>query len=66
MIWRSVVGKLWGTILLLVSVVLFILTIMLLQFFENFLVQQVEDQLSNLAGTIASIIEEKRLAVKRL
>lgn len=59
MIWRSVVGKLWGTILLLVSVVLFILTIMLLQFFENFLVQQVEDQLSNLAGTIASIIEEK-------
>lgn len=32
-LWRSVVGKLWLTILLLVAFVLFILTVLLLGFF---------------------------------
>ena len=32
---RSVVGKLWGTILFLVAFVLFILTVMLVEFFET-------------------------------
>lgn len=58
MIWRSVVGKLWGTIILLVSVVLFILTILLLQFFETFIEDQAEAELSNLATSIVSIIEK--------
>lgn len=59
MIWRSVVGKLWGTIILLVVVVLFILTILLLQFFENFIEDQARAELSNLATSIVSIIENE-------
>ncbi|WLD91867.1 ATP-binding protein [Alkalihalobacillus sp. AL-G] len=59
MIWRSVVGKLWGTILLLVSVVLFILTILLLQFFENFIVEDAKVQLSQLAVSLSEVIEEE-------
>ncbi|MFN7252133.1 MAG: ATP-binding protein [Anaerobacillus sp.] len=58
MFWRSVVGKLWFTILLLVSVVLTILTIMLLQYFEKFHTDQAEEQLTNHAIMIASILEE--------
>ena len=42
MFWRSVVGKLAITILLLVSFVLFILTILLLEFFEDFHMQEAE------------------------
>lgn len=59
MIWRSVVGKLWGTILLLVSVVLFILTVLLLQFFENLIVDNAKVQLSQLAGSLVQVIEEE-------
>lgn len=58
MFWRSVVGKLWFTILLLVSVVLTILTIMLLQYFEKFHADQAEEQLTNHAFMIATILEE--------
>lgn len=58
MFWRSVVGKLWFTILLLVSFVLFILTILLLEFFENFHIQEAEDDLTQLATKIATIMEE--------
>lgn len=58
MFWRSVVGKLWFTILLLVSVVLTILTIMLLQYFEKFHADQAKEQLTNHAFMIASILEE--------
>lgn len=58
MFWRSVVGKLWFTILLLVSVVLTILTIMLLQYFEKYHTDQAEEQLTNHAYMIASILEE--------
>lgn len=43
MFWRSVVGKLAVTILLLVSFVLFVLTIFLLEFFENFHIQEAEE-----------------------
>ena len=32
MLWRSVVGKLWATILLLVSFVLLVLSILLIEF----------------------------------
>ena len=53
---RSVVGKLWFTILLLVSFVLLILTVLLLEFLENFHVQQVEDELLFTANRIVEII----------
>ncbi|KIL44236.1 ATP-binding protein [Jeotgalibacillus soli] len=56
-IWRSVVGKLWITILLLVSFVLFILTILLLEFFQNYHVEEVEESLTYEAEKIARIIE---------
>ncbi|TFE03117.1 ATP-binding protein [Jeotgalibacillus salarius] len=57
-IWRSVVGKLWMTILLLVSFVLFILTILLLEFFQNYHVEEVEESLRYNAQKAASIIED--------
>jgi two-component system, OmpR family, sensor histidine kinase ResE len=57
-LWKSVVGKLWITILLLVSFVLFILTILLLEFFESYHVTQIEQDLSATARKIAHIVEE--------
>ncbi len=57
MFWRSVVGKLWFTILLLVSVVLTILTIMLLQYFDKFHTDQAEERLTSHAHMTASILE---------
>ncbi|BCB04580.1 ATP-binding protein [Bacillus sp. KH172YL63] len=56
-LWRSVVGKLWVTILLLVSFVLFILTILLLEFFQNYHVDVVEKELTNTAEKVARVIE---------
>ncbi len=58
MFWRSVVGKLWFTILLLVSFVLFILTVLLLEFFENYHVFQAEKELMQSAEKISSIVKE--------
>lgn len=57
-IWKSVVGKLWITILLLVSFVLAFLTILLLEFFEDYHISQVEQQLETTAEKIASVLEE--------
>ena len=56
-LWRSVVGKLWVTILLLVSFVLFILTILLLEFFQNYHVDVVENELTITADKVAKVIE---------
>jgi two-component system, OmpR family, sensor histidine kinase ResE len=58
MFWRSVVGKLWITILLLVSFILFILTILQLEFFENYHVNEAERDLTQLASNMATIIEQ--------
>jgi two-component system, OmpR family, sensor histidine kinase ResE len=55
---RSVVGKLWLTILLLVSFVLFILTIMLLEFFQNQNTLGMKNDLTNTAEKIANVLEE--------
>ncbi|MED1468094.1 ATP-binding protein [Bacillus salipaludis] len=55
---RSVVGKLWITILLLVSVVLFILTVMLLEFFQNQNILETKDKLTHSAEKIARVLEE--------
>ncbi|MFD1707105.1 ATP-binding protein [Siminovitchia sediminis] len=59
-LWRSVVGKLWGTILLLVSFVLIILTILLIQFFENYHVDQIEKSLTDTGQKISGIIQAHR------
>lgn len=56
-LWRSVVGKLWITILLLVSFVLSILTFMLLEFFEQYYVEKAEEELSQVAIKIANVME---------
>ncbi|WHY84487.1 ATP-binding protein [Neobacillus novalis] len=54
---RSVVGKLWFTILLLVSFILFILTVMLLEFFQNYNIQQTKKDLTHTAEKIAHVLE---------
>lgn len=54
-IWNSIVGKLWITILLLVSFVLFIVTILLLEFLGNYHSEQVEETLNQEAAVIAQI-----------
>lgn len=54
---RSVVGKLWITILLLVTAVLFILTILLLEFMENYHIKDAEHELNQLANKAAIIME---------
>ncbi|MBM7552422.1 ATP-binding protein [Thalassobacillus pellis] len=58
MFWRSVVGKLWFTILLLVSFVLFILTVLLLEFFENYHIEDAERELLQTASQISEIVED--------
>jgi two-component system sensor histidine kinase ResE len=58
MLWRSVVGKLWVTILLLVSVVLGFVAILLLQFFENYYIDTSETRLTNVATRISEMIED--------
>lgn len=57
-IWNSVVGKLWVTILLLVSFVLFIITILMLEFLGNYHSQQAEVSLRQEANTIARIVDD--------
>src|SRR5699024_12640603 len=58
MFWRSVVGKLAITILLLVSFVLFILSILLLELFENFHVQEAEKVMLQTASKVSELVEE--------
>ncbi|MDL4840761.1 ATP-binding protein [Aquibacillus rhizosphaerae] len=58
MFWRSVVGKLWITFLLLVSVVLAILSFLLLEFFQNFHVVEAEKDLMQTATKITVMIEQ--------
>lgn len=55
-IWNSVVGKLWGTILLLVLFVLFIVTVLMLEFLEDFHTEQAEEILRQEAATIGKIV----------
>lgn len=55
-IWSGVVGKLWGTILLLVSFVLFVFTVLMLEFLQNYHMQQVETSLRQTATAIESIV----------
>lgn len=54
---QSIVGKLWGTILLLVSFVLFIFTVFMLEFLDSYHAEQTENSLRQSASAIASIVE---------
>lgn len=58
MFWRSVVGKVWFTILLLVSFVLFILTVLLIEFFENFHITEAEKDLEQTAVKVSVMVEQ--------
>ncbi|GAA0445587.1 MAG: ATP-binding protein [Bacillota bacterium] len=60
MFWRSVVGKLAITILLLVSFVLFILTILLLQFFEDFHIQEAEQDMHQTATKVSVLVQSQQ------
>ncbi|WP_017184949.1 ATP-binding protein [Alkalibacillus haloalkaliphilus] len=57
MFWKSVVFKLWLTIIMLVAFVLLILTVLLLEFFENFYVEDAEMNLLNQAESVQSLVE---------
>ena len=57
MFWRSVVFKLWITIILMVAFVLLILTVLLLEFFENYYVEEAEMNLLNQAENVSTMIE---------
>lgn len=57
-IWRSVVGKLWATILLLVSFILFVFTVLTLEFLENYHTDQAESSLRQTAAAIARLVDE--------
>ncbi|MBP1969641.1 two-component system sensor histidine kinase ResE [Virgibacillus natechei] len=59
MFWRSVVGKLAITILLLVSFVLLILTILLLEFFENFHIDEAEKDMIQTATKVSELVEQE-------
>lgn len=56
--WNSVVGKLWATILLLMFVVLFVLSILIMQFFQSYVVEDVKKSLIDTASQIAKTLEE--------
>jgi two-component system sensor histidine kinase ResE len=57
MIWRSIIGKLWATIILIVTIVLMFLTLFLLQFFENSNIQQAEHQMEKIGVKAAALLE---------
>ncbi|MCK6204585.1 HAMP domain-containing protein [Bacillus infantis] len=63
MFWRSVVGKLWITIIFLVAFVLFTLTVLLLEFFENNQINEIEKGLTKTANKISVILKEHDLDV---
>lgn len=57
-LWKSIVGKLWATILLLVSFILFIVTALMLEFLGNFHREQAEVSLHREANMIANVVKE--------
>jgi two-component system, OmpR family, sensor histidine kinase ResE len=63
MFWRSVVVKLWFTILLLVSFILFIVSFMILEFLQNYSQTENEKALQETVVKIAKIVETHELDV---
>ena len=60
----SIVGKLWGTILLLVSFVLFIFTVLMLEFLGNYHNELSERSLKKTAASIASVVDENNFTIE--
>ena len=60
-LFTSIVGKLWATILLLVSFVLFIFTLFMLEFLDSYHTEQAEMSLRQTAATIANITSQGQL-----
>ena len=60
--WRSVVVKLWFTILLLVAFVLFFVSVMIMQFLQNYSASENEKDLKATAEKIAEIIDSHELS----
>ena len=58
MVWNSIVGKLWITIIGLVAVVLTLLSLLLVQFLDGYYLEQRSDNLKKLAVQLTKIIEE--------
>ncbi|GEB77109.1 ATP-binding protein [Sporolactobacillus inulinus] len=56
MIWRSMIGKLWATIIAIVTIVLLFLTLFLLQFFQNNNIQQAEQQMEKIGRKSAELV----------
>ena len=61
----SIVGKLWVTILLLVSFVLFIFTVFMLEFLEKYHYEQSEESIRQTAAAIAGIVDDDALDEKK-
>jgi two-component system sensor histidine kinase ResE len=60
MIWRNnIVVKLALTIILLVFVVLFILSLLLMQFFKNFYINETEEDMMDTASRVSTIIDQQ-------
>ncbi|WP_080874339.1 ATP-binding protein [Oceanobacillus timonensis] len=57
MFWKSVVGKLSLTILLLVSFVLCVLMFFLMQFFETYHIQEAENDMTQMSEKISSLVD---------
>ena len=62
MFWRSVVVKLWFTILLLVAFVLFIVSVMTMEFLQNYSTSENEENLHDKAEKIAEVVETHELS----
>ncbi|HEY8342951.1 MAG TPA: histidine kinase dimerization/phospho-acceptor domain-containing protein, partial [Calditerricola sp.] len=58
MIWRSVVGKLWATIIGLACVVLVILGVLLLQFLDRYFYEKQSNDLKRLAEQLVALVVE--------
>lgn len=57
MIWKSMIGKLWATIIALVTVILLFLALLLMQFFETNTTRQVEEQMKEIASVTVRTLE---------
>jgi len=55
-IWKSVVGKLWATIIGLVALVLIALSLFLTQFFDRFYYQQESNDLERLGTAVVQVL----------
>ncbi|KXG43362.1 hypothetical protein [Tepidibacillus decaturensis] len=58
MIFRSVVGKLWITIIIFVSIILSLLSLFLIRYFDYYYYERQSTNLTNLATRLSTILTE--------